>query len=64
MGDFNLRNTTTEIAKILTYFNDTAEEFSAYPRADASPDGDSIEIPAPTKNVKGVLPASRSRILS
>ena len=33
MGDFNLGNDTLEIGNVLTYFNDTAEEFDAYPRA-------------------------------
>jgi endonuclease/exonuclease/phosphatase family metal-dependent hydrolase len=33
MGDFNLHNDTLEIAKVLTYFNDTAEEFGAVDRA-------------------------------
>ena len=29
MGDFNLQNDTLEIANVLTYFNDTADEFGA-----------------------------------
>lgn len=33
MGDFNLRNNSLEIGNVLTYFNDTAEEFGADPRA-------------------------------
>jgi len=33
MGDFNLRNTTAEIAHVQTYFNDTAIEFGAAFRA-------------------------------
>jgi len=33
MGDFNLQNDTLEIGNVLTYFNDTAEEFGADPRA-------------------------------
>jgi len=33
MGDFNLLNNTAEIGRVLTYFNDTAAEFGAYPRA-------------------------------
>jgi len=33
MGDFNLRNDTIEIGNVLTYFNETAEEFGADPRA-------------------------------
>jgi len=33
MGDFNLHNDTLEIANVLTYFNDTAEEFGALDRA-------------------------------
>ncbi len=33
MGDFNLRIDTLEIGNVLTYFNDTAAEFGADPRA-------------------------------
>ncbi len=33
MGDFNLQNDTPEIGRVLTYFNDTAAEFNADPRA-------------------------------
>lgn len=33
MGDFNLRNDSLELGNVLTYFNDTAEEFGADPRA-------------------------------
>lgn len=33
MGDFNLRDDTDEIGRVLVYFNDTAEEFGASPQA-------------------------------
>lgn len=33
MGDFNLHNDTSEIAKVLSYFNDTATAFGATSRA-------------------------------